>query len=181
MMISISSFIFIIIACFFVFLIFFVRRNIKVRWYYKAIILCLVLLRKAMASLCVRTSASGWCWAPSLSWPCSASSTTRPSPRRGSRPPTSRYLPEADNNVCITCFLTEKDHWSNVRRHYSWRCPLPAVEWIPLVLLGKWMSYCIVVFFHFVYFPWSDSHGEAQYAGQQVYVREQVTVLNIMR
>ena len=34
MMISISSFIFIIIACFFVFLIFFVRRNIKVRRYF---------------------------------------------------------------------------------------------------------------------------------------------------
>ena len=48
-------------------------------------------------------------------------------------------------------------------------------------LLCYWVNECrIALLFSSILFT-SDSHGEAEHAGQQVYVREQVTVLNNMR
>ena len=38
-----------------------------------------------------------------------------------------------------------------------------------------------VAVFHIVSLPRSDSHGEAEHAGEQVHVREQVTVLGCIR
>lgn len=46
------------------------------------------------------------------------------------------------------------------------------------MLLGKCRN---VAVFHIVSLPRSDSHGEAEHAGEQVHVREQVTVLGCIR